>query len=343
MISLTCTNCRTVLTIDDAFAGGVCRCQHCGTIQTVPTHVKGSASRAPGAAPAVAAAGQKPQKAIFSRDRAAESGVRVGTGLDELAEIVASSGGFGSAGSGLRSGRLKSSPQPSTMFASKSLTLWLSLAGGVIVVLLVLVLWLVFGRSTPQKAQASSGTPTIPTEVAPLATGPHFCGISLDAPVIIYVLDRGNGTGEVFDTLKEAAYKSIETLGADRKFQVIFWSNGQDDSYPAGLPAHARPEAVTACKRAMEDITAFGQSDPTNALKRAIANKADAIVLVTGKGLELEPALVQQVMQIRRTSNAKIHTVAIGDSASPVLRDIASKTGGEYKTVSASLLRTYAE
>src|SRR5215217_6168635 len=81
MISLTCTNCRTVLTIDDAFAGGVCRCQHCGTIQTVPTHLKGSANRAPGATAATAAAGQKPQKAIFSReragnDRAAESGVR---------------------------------------------------------------------------------------------------------------------------------------------------------------------------------------------------------------------------------------------------------------------------
>src|SRR3954465_11091937 len=154
MISLTCTNCRAVLTIDDAFAGGVCRCQHCGTIQTVPTHLKGSAARAPGAAPVAAAAGQKPQKAIFSRDRSAESGVRVGTGLDELAEIVASSG-FGSAGSGLRSGRLKSSPQPPPRgLPMKSMKLWLSVAGGVIVVLLIVVLWLTLGRSTPEKSQA---------------------------------------------------------------------------------------------------------------------------------------------------------------------------------------------
>lgn len=346
MISLTCTNCRTVLTIDDAFAGGVCRCQHCGTIQTVPTHLKGSAGRAPGAAPAVAAAGQKPQKAIFSRDRSGdrvgESGVRVGTGLDELAEVVASSG-FGSAGSGLRSGRLQAAPPATSILPTKSLTLWLSLAGGVILVLLVIVLWLVFGRSSPQKAQASAGAAAIPTEATPLAAGPHFCGIKLESPVVIYLLDRGNGTGEVFDTLKEATYKSIETLGADRKFQVIFWSNGQDDNAAVRPPAYARSEAIAACKRAMEDVTAFGQSDPTNALKRAIANNAGEIVLVTGKGLELEPALVQQVMQIRRTSTAKIHTVAIGDSASPVLREIASKTNGEYKTVSASLLRTYAE
>ena len=55
----------------------------------------------------------------------------------------------------------------------------------------------------------------------------------------------------------------------------------------------------------MEDITAFGQSDPTNALKRTIANKADAIVLVTAKGLELEPALVQQALKIRKSSPAR--------------------------------------
>ena len=40
MISLTCTSCKRSLEIDDAFAGGVCRCQFCGTIQTVPAGFK---------------------------------------------------------------------------------------------------------------------------------------------------------------------------------------------------------------------------------------------------------------------------------------------------------------
>jgi len=40
MISLTCTSCKRALEIDDAFAGGVCRCQYCGTIQTVPANLK---------------------------------------------------------------------------------------------------------------------------------------------------------------------------------------------------------------------------------------------------------------------------------------------------------------
>ena len=40
MIHLTCTKCQTALTLDDAFAGGVCRCQKCGAIQTVPSQPK---------------------------------------------------------------------------------------------------------------------------------------------------------------------------------------------------------------------------------------------------------------------------------------------------------------
>jgi hypothetical protein len=40
MISLSCTSCKKLLEIDDAFAGGVCRCQYCGTIQTVPSALK---------------------------------------------------------------------------------------------------------------------------------------------------------------------------------------------------------------------------------------------------------------------------------------------------------------
>ena len=52
MISLTCTSCKKTLEIDDAFAGGVCRCQFCGTIQTVPASLKkGARPGTPGATP----------------------------------------------------------------------------------------------------------------------------------------------------------------------------------------------------------------------------------------------------------------------------------------------------
>lgn len=36
MIRLSCCQCSQSLEMDDAFAGGVCRCRRCGTIQAVP-------------------------------------------------------------------------------------------------------------------------------------------------------------------------------------------------------------------------------------------------------------------------------------------------------------------
>lgn len=47
MIELTCRKCRQVLCIDDGFAGGVCRCQHCGAIQTVPAPPRTRRSTSP--------------------------------------------------------------------------------------------------------------------------------------------------------------------------------------------------------------------------------------------------------------------------------------------------------
>src|SRR5436309_1178295 len=118
MISLTCTNCREVLTIDDAFAGGVCRCQHCGTIQTVPSRLRGGATPKPTKVdPAT--------KTLYRRSGTADS-KNPGTGLDELAEVVASSGLLGS-GSGLSSARLRGAAPASSSSTSpppRSLAPW---------------------------------------------------------------------------------------------------------------------------------------------------------------------------------------------------------------------------
>src|SRR5206468_520756 len=84
MIQLTCTNCQAELTMDDAFAGGVCRCQYCGTIQTVPTKTAGASA----------------SKALYQKASTASDSSAGGlAGLD-----------LGSSGSGLSSGGFASAP-----------------------------------------------------------------------------------------------------------------------------------------------------------------------------------------------------------------------------------------
>src|SRR5436190_20687674 len=87
MIRITCTQCRNLLEIDDAFAGGVCRCQHCGTIQTVPASLK-RASRSGAPQPAVS-------KALYQKKPRTPGEVgRSGSGLEALADSVGASSGL---------------------------------------------------------------------------------------------------------------------------------------------------------------------------------------------------------------------------------------------------------
>ena len=76
MISLTCTSCKRSLEIDDAFAGGVCRCQYCGTIQTVPASLK------QGGRPATPV-GKSPttQKTLYEKQTAASARGATSTGV----------------------------------------------------------------------------------------------------------------------------------------------------------------------------------------------------------------------------------------------------------------------
>ena len=128
MITITCTSCKKTLSIDDAFAGAVCRCQFCGTIQTVPA--KGAAQKA-------AAGAAKGSKTLF------ENKARVpgsGSGLDELADIVHSSG--------LSDSRLRKQPAPPPRPAKNNLMPLLGVAVAVIVILLIIVLVLLFRSPT---------------------------------------------------------------------------------------------------------------------------------------------------------------------------------------------------
>lgn len=309
MISLTCANCQATLDVDDAFAGGVCRCQHCGTIQTVPR----------------AGASQKTLYKQKVRPESIASGA--GTGLDDLANIVTSSG--------LNSGRLR---RPREESGKKKLGLLLGVAGAVIALLLIVVLILVNKKSdTPAPIpQQGTSTPTTPVK----AVEPNFLNVPITENTVIYVLDRGDSSKEIFDPLKNAAFASIATLGPNRRFQIIFWNNGEDFSFPLGQPIAASPENLSAARKSLEDVIAFGKTTAKSAVEKATLNNAQVVFLVTAKAWGLEDSFADEVLLARGTGKYKIHTLAIGDAGTGAsLKTIAEKTGGQYQVLDKAALK----
>jgi hypothetical protein len=315
--------------MDDAFAGGVCRCMYCGTIQTVPSVLKNSRTTA-------TATTAKPQvaKAIFKQELHPP---RPGSGLDDLAGAV---GGSGLAGSGLSEPRLRAQTIAPVQQRSRPFILAGSAIAGLLLLVSVLWVW----RANEANPARSAASATAPASVPRAAPGePSFCGVPIHERVVIYVLDRGSATGELFADLKDACYRSIESLGPQRRFQIIFWNNGSQVAFPEGEPVIATPENLDAARAALEDVGAHGQSEARSALTKAFTVTPGAIVLATAKGYELDDSFVRMVDSVRRGGKARIYTFALG-SGEPgsALKTIASRTGGQFRVISASTLREHA-
>jgi hypothetical protein len=314
MISLTCTNCQAELTMDDAFAGGVCRCQYCGTIQTVPTK----------------SAGATASKALYQKAAAASDSSAGG-----LADLD-----LGSSGSGLSSGGFANAPsqpaqvprsdppsvQPAQPQAKRG-SPWLAIAiiAGILVLGTVAagVFFLTRGNSAQTEASA----------------GPTFGGVSLNGNSISYLLDNSSSNDTVFDPLKAACYKSLQTLGPDRRFQVMLWENSNNTVvYPIDGLHNAMPTEIAACKRALADTIATGNSRLAGPLKAAVAQKPSAIVIATGKWDLSRDDL--SALSSASESGIRLYTFGLGAAPEQgALKLAASATGGQYKHLTASDLK----
>jgi hypothetical protein len=324
MITLNCTNCHAVLEMDEAFAGGVCRCRHCGAIQTVPLAAK---HKNP--------VGKKKQGRTLYSKRGSREDALPSSGLDQLAQVVASSG--------LSSDTLRARPRRKP---TRRQVFLIGVGAGVGLILLVAVIAMSLGRSEPAaiKSAEKSAVPADSAPVAELTATPNFCGLPLSDRVVVYVVDRGSGTSEVFSYLKEATFKSVSSLGPDHKFQIIFWNNGTDDAYPDTAPTFATPQNIDAARKSLDGVYAHGQTDVASALAKAVVSNPPRIILATGKGGQLTDEFVQQVMQIRGSRPIKIDTIdLVSPQLTPALKAIADRTGGEAHLIGEADLRRYGK
>lgn len=332
MISITCTNCKTILTIDEAFAGGVCRCQHCGTIQTVPAAGKSAGGLAP-----------KPvavSKTLYQGQDRSKSGATTGTELADLADAVASSG---LSGSGLAN-RPNTKPQtvaavdsgqsPAQLMGRRVLLPILIATAGVAVLALGAVLALLLTRS-PRTTGDSA-----PPSVAPTNTSAaSFCGMPLEGNKVIFLVDRGNSIRDWFDSLKFACYQALKSLGPERQFQVILWDNDTDSiEFPSGEMRNATAGAIESCQHDLQDIAASGSSHLRGPLKEALERRPDLIVIATAKtDLDEDDAAA---LRSAAQSGVRLDVIQIGAGAGAmVFHNACKQTGGQFKTIDGPQLR----
>jgi hypothetical protein len=339
MIRITCTHCRQVLTIDEGFAGGVCRCQNCGTIQTVPA---GKSSARTGAGP--------PRTLYRAGDQTGQPGSREGplshehpvsdATLAELAEIVSSSGLRSNSrrlrqplpmGGGGQKISLPPQPPRSHTFAL--------IAAGVVIVLLLAVIALLLSHGS-----SSQAVPAPPGPVAGAVA--NFAGMPLEAEdTVVYLLDNGGSAGDALPAMEAACFQSIRSLGPSRRFKVIFWAAGSP-VYPADGTVRATPDEEAKCQAALRTATPQPDAAIDPAFRLALAAQADAVVLVTPRAAQLPGDFAQIIQSLRGASRVRVYTVGInGDSTADAakigsLATVAAQSGAQFLNISTpDLLR----
>lgn len=339
MISLHCTQCKQLLEMDEAFAGGVCRCQYCGTIQTVPSRLK-KQSQSSGTS-----GKSSSNKPLYKKSTSATGApLQGGTGLDELAEIVASSG--------LSRGSLSKPPRTTQNAAGPTskrnpMLPWLMATGALVVVLLIVVIVLMMrgGGNGPQPAvsdgkQHAPHTP--PTDSSPPAprpkapSGPSFAGVALPSSgSVAYLIDRSQANEEILDTVKSVVSRSVMSLGANRQFQIIFWHRADEGiiAYPDNELAPATPEQIKAAGKKFEDVVAYRSTELKPTIEQAVKLSPTTIVIVTAKGDMLEQADAAAVLDAVKGKSIKVFTFALGEVESPILQQVADQTGGQYRAM----------
>lgn len=265
-IILKCSQCQEQLEVDDAFAGGVCRCVHCGALSHVPLQsVKLDKKGRPTSPPPMA----KPV---------------VGTPEElEKIEVV----------------------QAREFIAHKKRMGLLAIFMMVIALAMVAVFgWAVYKMFGPSGEDpdapvevGSTGTQDNPLVVK---KGPNFLGVDLAGSKIAYVQDTGNSLQYVISGMTEAIRKSVATL-KDKEFVVVGWPNPETSFMGETTPAEPPPvfpaQGLAAGGSEPADLADFlnnlaasGKRDPAPAVAVALQRGADTIVLITGGDLEAAEA-----------------------------------------------------
>ncbi|HUU10231.1 MAG TPA: VWA domain-containing protein [Phycisphaerae bacterium] len=188
---------------------------------------------------------------------------------------------------------------------------------------------IVIGDGTSGRDIGDTGGPSSQRIFATSDRGPSVEGVRK----IVYVVDRSGSMGDSLDVVKVELKRSLTELGDDAEFHVIFYSSGPPAEMPTRrlVPATERNKEL-ACEF-IDHVVAQGQTDPSQAIRRALAAGPELIYLLTDG--EFDRAIIDLVRHENAGRNVRVFTIGfVYRAGEEILRQIARENHGEYKFIS---------
>jgi len=171
--------------------------------------------------------------------------------------------------------------------------------------------------------------------------GSGFFGVGGEARKIVYVVDRSGSMTSSIDYVKLELKRSIDELGEEKEFHIIFYSSGPPVEMPTRRLVNATDRDKQRAFEFVDGIIAQGETDPSKALERAFEVKPELIYLLTDG--EFDKAMVDLLKRLNRDQKITVHTIGFWswrsrqDSDPPsgeeVMKIMADQNGGNYKAI----------
>ncbi|HOF17487.1 MAG TPA: hypothetical protein PK082_01155 [Phycisphaerae bacterium] len=312
---IRCDQCRKKISVDDAFAGGVCRCPYCKAINMVGGDAMATTTRArpeaPGGRPEAPGAAAPAEAPAPQAAPAAEREV----------------------------------PMARPVFIQGVVTmvllglLILMLAAGVYLAILLLGEKKDGGEGIPPISPTPVSQPANPFQAA--SPGTVAGNVSVSAPVV-YLIDGGSSMKSGYDYAAHFTRTSILSLKAEQKFNILVSLEEGDvalsEEFQEGGEEGAK-KAKDFLYKVQDSGAGIGASDIPRAMDAALAKKPGTIVLFLRKVLNDPPALAAKLQA------AKVRIVILSlDSDSQAIGSaeaLAKGAGGVSRTYTFSQLQDW--
>jgi len=290
---IRCSDCSKKISIDEAFAGGVCRCPYCKAL----VHVAGGNDAAAGTA-RPAAPTERPEAAASIPAGASESDVMAVSGAEEQHIPTA---------------------QPVRLQGIVTLVLLgamlLMLAAGVVGVI-------TFLSGDDYAAPDELANPFIPN-----SSGPAIAGMAIDTPVV-YIIDGGSSMRNMLDYGIGIVYASVRSLRSRDEFTIML-AGEDDDALMEGGYRDGDDEGRKAAWEFLDASHVDGEADISRAVRAAMAldPEPDTIVLVA------QGPMVDQMAVAEEAAQKGIVLLTVGldcnQDFQEMMQSWASRTGGQ--------------
>lgn len=165
-----------------------------------------------------------------------------------------------------------------------------------------------------------------------------------NARSIVYVCQASGAMIAHMGTLKLALSREIDLLGADVKFDIIFYQNETAIALDHNQLLAATAENKRLAMKFLDDVTTSGTGDPTKALELAWRLRPELIYFQRCYDFDDNAAALAKFRALQQDHRAKVHTIAFTDRKIrddryiEVLKTYAAESDGAFRNVDADAL-----